>query len=294
MGRRPTIDACHARASNWSRPSWARSTSSSTMPASPATARMLKMTYQDWKDVMDTNLGGCFNMAKATFPGMRERGWGRIVNIGSINGQAGQYGQVNYAAAKSGIHGFTKALAQEGAKVGRHGQRDRAGLYRHRHGRRRAAGRAGKDRRPHPGRPPRSRRRKSPVASSSCAARMRASSPDRRCRSTAASTCTDGARIEGLLGMAGPVKRSVNIAGHATSITLEPVFWECAWCSAAEEEALPLNALGRADRCRADRRRRPAQPRQRDPGVAVPPGTGGNRLARFRGRWEHLRTRKSR
>ncbi|QEH78850.1 acetoacetyl-CoA reductase [Sphingomonas sp. C8-2] len=79
---------------------------------------LLKMTYQDWKDVMDTNLGGCFNMAKATFPGMRARGWGRIVNIGSINGQAGQYGQVNYAAAKSGIHGFTKALAQEGAKAG--------------------------------------------------------------------------------------------------------------------------------------------------------------------------------
>jgi acetoacetyl-CoA reductase len=79
---------------------------------------LLKMTYHDWKDVMDTNLGGCFNMAKATFPGMRARGWGRIVNIGSINGQAGQYGQVNYAAAKSGIHGFTKALAQEGAKSG--------------------------------------------------------------------------------------------------------------------------------------------------------------------------------
>ncbi|MES2494525.1 MAG: acetoacetyl-CoA reductase [Pseudomonadota bacterium] len=79
---------------------------------------LLKMTYQDWKDVMDTNLGGCFNMAKATFPGMRARGWGRLVNIGSINGQAGQYGQVNYAAAKSGIHGFTKALAQEGAKSG--------------------------------------------------------------------------------------------------------------------------------------------------------------------------------
>lgn len=79
---------------------------------------LLKMSWQDWKDVMDTNLGGCFNMAKATFPGMRNRGWGRIVNIGSVNGQAGQYGQVNYAAAKSGIHGFTKALAQEGAKFG--------------------------------------------------------------------------------------------------------------------------------------------------------------------------------
>ena len=77
-----------------------------------------KMSFDDWNDVMRVNLGGCFNMAKACFPGMRERQWGRIVNIGSINGQAGQYGQVNYAAAKSGIHGFTKALAQEGARVG--------------------------------------------------------------------------------------------------------------------------------------------------------------------------------
>jgi acetoacetyl-CoA reductase len=71
-----------------------------------------------WREVIDVNLGGCFNMAKAAFPGMRARKFGRIVNIGSINGQAGQYGQVNYAAAKSGIHGFTKALAQEGARVG--------------------------------------------------------------------------------------------------------------------------------------------------------------------------------
>ena len=77
-----------------------------------------KMSWDDWNEVMRINLGGCFNMAKATFPGMRERKWGRIVNIGSVNGQAGQYGQVNYAAAKSGIHGFTKALAQEGAKYG--------------------------------------------------------------------------------------------------------------------------------------------------------------------------------
>jgi acetoacetyl-CoA reductase len=81
-------------------------------------ATLLKMSYEDWKQVIDTNLGGCFNMAKATFPGMKARGWGRFVNIGSINGQAGQYGQVNYAAAKSGIHGFTKALAQEGARFG--------------------------------------------------------------------------------------------------------------------------------------------------------------------------------
>ena len=79
---------------------------------------MKRMDHAKWQDVIDTNLGGCFNMAKACFPGMRTRGFGRIVNIGSINGQAGQYGQVNYAAAKSGIHGFTKALAQEGAKAG--------------------------------------------------------------------------------------------------------------------------------------------------------------------------------
>ncbi len=81
-------------------------------------ATLLKMSFADWYDVMRINLGGCFNMAKGCFSGMKERGWGRIVNIGSINGQAGQYGQVNYAAAKSGIHGFTKALAQEGARFG--------------------------------------------------------------------------------------------------------------------------------------------------------------------------------
>jgi len=74
-----------------------------------------KMSPDQWQEVMDTNLGGCFNMARVVIDGMRERNFGRIVNIGSINGQAGQYGQVNYAAAKSGIHGFTKALAQEGA-----------------------------------------------------------------------------------------------------------------------------------------------------------------------------------
>ncbi len=77
---------------------------------------LLKMSYEAWDEVIRVNLGGCFNMAKATFAGMKSRGFGRIVNIGSINGQAGQYGQVNYAAAKSGIHGFTKALAQEGAR----------------------------------------------------------------------------------------------------------------------------------------------------------------------------------
>ena len=77
-----------------------------------------RMTFEQWNDVIQTNLTSCFNMCRNVIDGMRERGFGRIVNIGSINGQAGQYGQVNYAAAKSGIHGFTKALAQEGAAKG--------------------------------------------------------------------------------------------------------------------------------------------------------------------------------
>jgi acetoacetyl-CoA reductase len=77
-----------------------------------------KMTYEQWNQVLQTNLTSCFNTCRAVIEGMRSRGFGRIVNIGSINGQAGQYGQVNYAAAKSGIHGFTKALAQEGAARG--------------------------------------------------------------------------------------------------------------------------------------------------------------------------------
>lgn len=79
---------------------------------------MHKMSFEQWNSVIQTNLTSCFNMCRAVIEGMRARNFGRIVNIGSINGQAGQYGQVNYAAAKSGIHGFTKALAQEGAAKG--------------------------------------------------------------------------------------------------------------------------------------------------------------------------------
>jgi acetoacetyl-CoA reductase len=77
-----------------------------------------KMTSDQWQAVIDTNLSSCFNMCRAVIESMRDRNFGRIVNVGSINGQGGQYGQVNYAAAKSGIHGFTKALAQEGAAKG--------------------------------------------------------------------------------------------------------------------------------------------------------------------------------
>lgn len=81
-------------------------------------ATIMNMTRADWDAVIDTNLGSCFNMVHAVWNSMREQSFGRIINIGSINGQGGQYGQVNYAAAKSGIHGFTKALAQEGARFG--------------------------------------------------------------------------------------------------------------------------------------------------------------------------------
>ena len=79
---------------------------------------LMRMNRDMWDAVIDTNLGSCYNTCKLTFEGMRERKFGRVVNVGSVNGQAGQYGQVNYAASKSGIHGFTKALAQEGARYG--------------------------------------------------------------------------------------------------------------------------------------------------------------------------------
>ena len=81
-------------------------------------ATMSRATRDMWDAVIDTNLGSCFNMSKLVFDDMRAAKFGRIVNIGSINGQAGQIGQVNYAAAKAGVHGFTKALAQEGARFG--------------------------------------------------------------------------------------------------------------------------------------------------------------------------------
>ncbi|EKE70740.1 MULTISPECIES: beta-ketoacyl-ACP reductase [Roseobacteraceae] len=77
-----------------------------------------KMTREQWQQVMDTNLSGVFNMTHPIWPGMRERKFGRVINISSINGQKGQFGQVNYSAAKAGDIGFTKALAQEGARAG--------------------------------------------------------------------------------------------------------------------------------------------------------------------------------
>jgi acetoacetyl-CoA reductase len=159
---------------------------------------MKRIDHQKWQEVIDTNLGGCFNMAKAVFEGMQSRGYGRIVNIGSINGQAGQYGQVNYAAAKSGIHGFTKALAQEGARNNvtvnaiAPGYIDTDMV---------AAVPEPCLRKCWPRSSPRSpstgsaRRRKSPAGLPSWSTKMPASSPDRRCRSTAASICIDGTGV---------------------------------------------------------------------------------------------------
>jgi acetoacetyl-CoA reductase len=77
-----------------------------------------RMTREQWNEVISTNLNGLFNMTHPVWPGMRDRKFGRIVNISSINGQKGQAGQVNYSSAKAGDLGFTKALAQEGARAG--------------------------------------------------------------------------------------------------------------------------------------------------------------------------------
>ena len=77
-----------------------------------------KMTAQQWREVISTNLDSCFNVTRPVIEGMRARKWGRIIQIASINGQKGQYGQANYAAAKAGMHGFTISLAQENAKFG--------------------------------------------------------------------------------------------------------------------------------------------------------------------------------
>ncbi|HET7359191.1 MAG TPA: acetoacetyl-CoA reductase [Rhodanobacteraceae bacterium] len=77
-----------------------------------------RMSYQQWSDVVNTNLNACFNVTRPVIDGMRARKWGRIVQISSINGQKGQYGQANYAAAKAGMHGFTISLAQENARFG--------------------------------------------------------------------------------------------------------------------------------------------------------------------------------
>ena len=77
-----------------------------------------KMSLDDWRGVIDTNLNSMFNVTKQVLDGMLEKGWGRIINISSVNGQKGQFGQTNYSPAKAGLHGFTMALAQEVASKG--------------------------------------------------------------------------------------------------------------------------------------------------------------------------------
>jgi acetoacetyl-CoA reductase len=76
------------------------------------------MTPEDWRSVIDTNLNSLFNVTKQVIDGMVEKGWGRVINISSVNGQKGQFGQTNYSTAKAGLHGFTMALAQEVATKG--------------------------------------------------------------------------------------------------------------------------------------------------------------------------------
>ena len=77
-----------------------------------------RMSALQWQEVINTNLNSCFNVTRPVIDGMRERKWGRIIQISSINGQKGQYGQANYAASKAGMHGFTISLAQENARFG--------------------------------------------------------------------------------------------------------------------------------------------------------------------------------
>jgi acetoacetyl-CoA reductase len=81
-------------------------------------AAMHKMTFEQWDVVLRTNLYSMFNVTRQVIEGMRDRGFGRIINISSVNGQAGQFGQTNYSATKAGVIGFTKALAKEGAAKG--------------------------------------------------------------------------------------------------------------------------------------------------------------------------------
>ena len=177
--------------------------------------------FEQWNEVIQTNLTSCFNMCRLVIEGMRARSFGRIVNIGSINGQAGQYGQVNYAAAKSGIHGFTKALAQEGRALRHHRQRHRARLYRYRHGARRAGAGAGEDRRQDSRSAAWAMPRRSPAACSSWSPTRAASSPARRSPSTAASTCIEGEARHfsaGLLSIPQTEKENSHGAGEAHRI----------------------------------------------------------------------------
>ena len=93
------------------------------------------MTLEQWDQVMHANLRSVFNMTKLVINGMLEERWGRVINISSVNGQKGQFGQANYAAAKAGMHGFTKSLAQEVASKGGNRKHNQPRLHHDNHGR---------------------------------------------------------------------------------------------------------------------------------------------------------------
>ena len=145
-----------------------------------------KMTLDQWNAVINTNLGSLFNMTRQVIEGMRARKFGRVINISSINGQKGQFGQVNYSAAKAGDISFTKALGA-GERQGRHHrERDLPRLYQHRNGAGGAEGRAGKEHpAADPGQSPRRARRNRPRGGVPRRRRGRRLSPDRHCRSMA-------------------------------------------------------------------------------------------------------------
>ena len=126
-------------------------------------AMLHRMSEDQWNEVIRVNLASIFNMTRNVIESMRERGFGRIINISSVNGQKGQMGQTNYSAAKAGMIGFTKALAQENAQEGHHGELHRAGLHRHRDGGGGAQDRARPDHRRHTRGPPRHGRRDRPL-----------------------------------------------------------------------------------------------------------------------------------
>ena len=141
---------------------------------------------------MKTNLDSCFNMTKQVCDGMADRGWGRIINISSVNGQKGAFGQTNYSAAKAGMHGFTKALALEVRAQGRHVEHHLAGLHRHQDGDGDSEGSARhQDHSADPDGTPGQAGGSRGAGRVSRRARKRRSSPAPTSPSTAASTCSD-------------------------------------------------------------------------------------------------------
>ena len=152
-----------------------------------------RMTPEQWTAVINTNLSSLFNMCRPVIEGMRNRKFGRIINISSINGQKGQFGQTNYSAAKAGELGFTKALAQESARARHHRQRHLPGLYRDRDGQGGAQGRAGEEHpAAHPARPPGRARGDRALRRLPCVRRRR---PDHRLDAHGERRAGDGVKV---------------------------------------------------------------------------------------------------